>query len=111
MLCEYKERSSAERKPFECDFGILKNRFRALSSCIHLLHKDDVWFSIIAYAILHNTNIDDSDSGKDFIVDDDDYILITGRENTAEKKIREDLLDYALSKEEMSSKTKVSSRK
>ena len=95
-LHEWEKRASSTRKPVECTFGILKNRFSALKTGLRLKHEDDAVHFIVACMIVHNMCIDIGDKGNDFLILDDEDIYVGTEGTTEAKRIREALMQYAV---------------
>ena len=66
----WEKHATKARKPIECAFGILKNRFPVLSSGILLHHEDEAARAIMACVILYNLCIDATDIGEEFLEPD-----------------------------------------
>lgn len=89
--------ASQTRKPVECAFGMLKNRFQALKNGIRLQHEDDISFVSLACMILHNMSIQDGDEVDDMLPQDEevDDDLVTA-ETSAGRRQRDALLYYVV---------------
>lgn len=93
------ERHAADtRKPIECAFGILKNRFMCLKEGLRLHHEDDISFCITACIVLHNLSLQYNDLGADFEDDSisDHDIHFTSEHTDSGIKTRDALLHYLL---------------
>ena len=86
--------ASSTRKPVECAFGILKNRFPVLMNGVRLHHEDDVVFLIVSCLILHNLCIENGDNDFSFYTADSDTTEVNTTENITAKKIRDALITY-----------------
>eukprot|EP00171_Calliarthron_tuberculosum_P002949 IDg2949t1 len=96
-LAEWEKRASATRKPVECAFGILKNRFSTLLHGLMFEHEDDAVFFITACIILHNLCLESGDNGDDFLVNDGNEVVATNTSSRLTGKVvRDALLQYAL---------------
>lgn len=94
-LARWEVVASMTRKPIECAFGILKNRFACLKLGIRMHHEDDIAYAITACVTLHNLCISVGDDGVDFAtVDDVDLHTFASTETCPGKKTREALLQY-----------------
>lgn len=95
-LVGWETRASSTRKPVECAFGILKNRFSTLSTGVMLENEDDVVYLITACVILHNMCLSCGDSGDDFLVEENDQISVNSSATTEGKRVRDALLRFAI---------------
>ena len=64
--------ASATRKPIECVFGIVKNRFPILRTGIRFTDEDDAVYFMTALLILHNLCISHGDTGSEYEFDTTD---------------------------------------
>lgn len=60
-LCTFDDAASVTRKPIECAFRVLKNRFKVLKAVFHLRHDNDIARIIHACALLKNLPLRDGD--------------------------------------------------
>lgn len=86
------------RKPIECSFGMLKNRFEVLRVGVKMLHEDEVARLCLACIHVHNECIRQGDDNDVYLPqddeeDDEEHITV---ETNAGKKQREALLHYVI---------------
>lgn len=90
--------ASETRRPVECAFGILKNRFRCIKDGISFHHEDDIAYVITACVALRNICISEGDECDDFNdheynTEAEDLDLNTEEADTG-KHTREALIHY-----------------
>lgn len=95
QLAEWEKIASATRKPVECAFGMLKNRFTTLMNGVMLEHEDDAVYFITACIILHNMCIDIGDDDFEFTIPDEIDLQVNNEQNNQGKLVRDSLLAYA----------------
>ena len=93
----WEHHASQARKPIECSFGILKNRFMRLKDGIYFHHEDDMAYAITSCIILHNISIDIGDDGEDLATDEcnpsTEYDF-TSKSSHAGERVRDALIHY-----------------
>lgn len=94
-LAEWDRGAATTRKPVECTFGILKNRFSTLSSGINMHHADDAVYFITACVILHNLCIARGDDGNAFLTNEDEDVVVNTDVTSEGKRVRYALLSFA----------------
>lgn len=98
VLKHWNEIASQTRKPVECAFGMLKQRFLVVKKGVRLYHEDDITKLCIACMMFHNMAIEDG-VFDDFVLrqdeNEDEEESITA-ECTAKKRQKDVLIYYVV---------------
>lgn len=86
--------ASQTRKPIECAFVILKQRFQSLKVCVKLLHEDEIAPFLMSSVILLNMSVGQEPDEEALLPQDEDGEQEEATVETADSKKQRDALLY-----------------